>query len=145
MVIAQEKPTSAEVKKVLDYYFQGRGQSAILVESKLCQRVSEQGETKNECVVEMADARIAKGKDAYLWMNFLVPAGDQANILVQYSRMDRVRDTSTVSLRAATRYRTWKKIPTSTVGDWKVNIVQEMDGADVDVGQMEFSIVEDQQ
>jgi hypothetical protein len=80
----------------------------------------------------------------YLWMNFLVPAGDQAKILLQYSRKDKVRETSNVSLAGATRYRTWKKIPTATAGDWEVDIVQELDSSDLDMGQLKFSVVEAQ-
>lgn len=141
---AQEKPTPAEVKKVVEYYFNGKGHGAIPIEYKLCQEVSQQGETKNECVSELSNAKIEKGKDAYLWMNFLVPAGDEAKILLQYSRMDKVRETSNVSLAGATRYRTWKKIPTSTAGDWQVNIVQELESSDLEIGKLKFSVVEAQ-
>ncbi len=140
--IAQEKPSPDEVKRVVDYYYNGKGQGAILVETKLCQKVSVQGDTKNECVTEIGDGAVGKGEEAFLWMNFLVPAGDEARILIQDSRLDKVRDTGSIALEGATRYRTWKKIPTSTIGDWKVNIVQEMEYSDLDVGQAEFSVVE---
>ena len=36
---AQEKPASAEAKKVVDYYYQGKGQGAILMAHKLCAQV----------------------------------------------------------------------------------------------------------
>lgn len=140
--IAQDKPTPAEARKVIDYYFNGKGQGAIPMEYKLCKEISKQGDMKNECVSEITDKKIAKGEEAYLWMNFLVPAGEESKILVQYSRNDKVRDTSNITLGGATRYRTWKKVPTGTAGDWSIKMIQELDNGDLDIGQMKFSVVD---
>ena len=140
--IAQEKPTSEEARKVIDYYFHGKGKGVVPMEYKFCQEVSLKGENKNECVSEISANSVKKGQEAYLWMNFLVPAGEEAKILLQYSRNNMVRDTSNVSLGGATRYRTWKRIPTSTPGDWKVRLIQEMSDADVEVGQLQYSVVD---
>lgn len=142
VAIAQDKPTPEEARKVIDYYFNGKGQGVIPMEFKLCKEISQAGETKNDCVSEISDKKLMKGEEAYLWMNFLVPAGEESKILLQYSRKNMVRDTSSVSLGGATRFRTWKKLPTETTGDWKVSLVQELDNADVDIGQLEFSVVE---
>lgn len=139
---AQDKPTPEEARKVINYYFNGKGQGVVPMEFKLCKEISQKGETKNECISEIADKKIAKGEEAYLWMNFLVPAGEESKILLQYSRKNMVRDTSNVSLGGATRFRTWKKIPTATAGDWKVSLVQELDNSDVDIGQVEFSVID---
>ena len=141
-VMAQDKPTPAEARKVIEYYFNGKGQGAIPMDYKLCKKIAEQGEMKNECVAEIADNKVGKGEEAYLWMNFLVPAGEESKILVQYSRNDKVRNTSNISLGGATRYRTWKKVPTGTAGDWKIMMVQEMENGDLDIGQMSFSVVD---
>jgi len=141
-VMAEEKPTPAEARKVINYYFNGKGQGAVPMDYKLCKEISQQGDMKNECVAEIADKKVAKGEDAYLWMNFLVPAGEKSKILVQYSRNDKVRNTSNISLGGATRFRTWKKIPTGTAGDWKISLIQELENGDVDIGQMKFSVVE---
>ncbi len=140
--LTQDKPTSEEARKVINYYFNGKGQGVVPMDFKLCKEISQKGEMKNECITEITDKKIAKGEEAYLWMNFLVPAGEEAKILLQYSRKDMVRNTSNVSLGGATRFRTWKKIPTGTAGDWKVKLIQELDSADVDIGQMEFSVVD---
>ena len=140
--VTQDKPTPEEARKVINYYFNGKGQGVVPMDFKLCKEISQKGEMKNECIAEISDKKIMKGEEAYIWMNFLVPAGEESKILLQYSRKDMVRNTSNVSLGGATRFRTWKKIPTSTAGDWKVNLIQELDNADVDIGQMEFSIVD---
>ena len=140
--MAQEKPTPEEARKVINYYFNGKGQGVIPMAYKLCKEISQKGEMKNECVTEISDKAIAKGEEAYLWMSFLVPAGEESRILLQYSRKSKVRNTANITLGGATRYRTWKKIPTTTTGDWKVTLVQEMDNADVDIGQLKFSVVD---
>lgn len=140
--MSQDKPTPEEARKVINYYFNGKGQGVIPMEYKLCKQVSTKGDMKNECISEVSGNTIAKGEEAYLWMNFLVPAGEDSKILLQYTRNNKVRDTSNVSLGGATRYRTWKKIPTNTTGDWKVSMVQELDNADIDIGQLKFSVVE---
>lgn len=140
--IAEDKPTPAEARKVINYYFNGKGQGAVPMDYKLCKEISKQGEMKNECVTAVADNKVTKGEDVYLWMNFLVPAGEASKILVQYSRNDKVRNTSNISLGGATRFRTWKKIPTGTAGDWQISMIQELENGDVDIGQMKFSVVE---
>ena len=54
-ILAQDKPTPAEARKVIDYYFNGKGQGAIPMDYKLCKEISQQGDMKNECVAEIAD------------------------------------------------------------------------------------------
>ncbi|MDX1431215.1 MAG: hypothetical protein R3286_02080 [Gammaproteobacteria bacterium] len=143
--LAQDKPTPAEVRKVIDYYYEGKGKGVIPMEYKLCQQIAEQGANKNDCEVEIPAGKIKKGEDAYVWMKFLVPAEDQAKILLQFSRDNLVRDTSNVSLTGATRYRTWKKLPTDRVGEWSINIVEEMPTGDAAIGKLDFSVVEARQ
>jgi len=140
--MAQEKPTSEEARKVINYYFNGKGNGVVPMEYKFCSEVSLKGENKNECVSEISANSVKKGQEAYLWMNFLVPAGEEAKLLLQYSRNNMVRDTGNVSLGGATRYRTWKRIPTNSAGDWKVKLVQEMSNADLEVGELQYSVVD---
>ena len=142
LAMAEDKPTPQEARKVINYYFNGKGQGVVPMEFKLCKEVALKGEMKNECVNEISDKKIAKGDEVYLWMNFLVPAGEESKILVQYTRNDLVRDTSNVTLGGATRYRTWMKIPTNTAGSWKAKMLQEMESSDVSIGEIEFSVVE---
>ena len=140
--IAQDKPTPEEARKVINYYFNGKGSGVVPMEYKLCKEIATKGEMKNECITAISGNKIAKGTEAYLWMNFLVPVGEQSKILLQYSRNNKVRNTSNVTLGGATRFRVWKKIPTATAGKWTVQMIQEMDDRDLDIGQMKFSVVE---
>lgn len=138
--MAQDKPTSAEAKKVVDYYFDGKGQGVLPMEYKFCKEVAMKGESRNECVSEIPGNNLKQGEVAYLWMNFVVPSGEEPKILLQYFRDDMVRDTDNVSLNGAVRYRTWKRIPTTTTGDWKVMLFQEMANTDLAIGELEYSV-----
>lgn len=140
--VAQDKPASDAARKVIDYYFHGQGQGVVPMEYKFCQEVAQEGANKNECVSEIPPNTLKKGQEAYLWMSFLVPSGDEPKILLQYSRDNMVRDTDNFSLRGAVRYRTWKRVPTSTAGEWNVNLVQEMADSDLEIGKLKYSVVD---
>ena len=45
--MAQEKPTPEEARKVINYYFNGKGQGVIPMAYKLCKEISQKGEMKN--------------------------------------------------------------------------------------------------
>ena len=49
-VIAVEKPSPKETKKVMDYYNNGKGGGAVLVDYTLCQEMGKEEESKNECI-----------------------------------------------------------------------------------------------
>ena len=141
LVLAQAKPTPEEAKKVVDYYFNGKGKGVILMDYKLCQTVPKKGEGKYECQQAITGWKVRRGQQVFLWMNFLVPAEEKANILLQFERKNIVRKTTDLLLAGSLRHRTWRRIPTNRVGNWKVNIIQETVKADLAVGQFEFSVV----
>jgi hypothetical protein len=142
IIMAQEKPTSEEAKKVIDYYYQGKGQGAILMAHKLCAHLYEEGPLKYECQEEITGGQIQKDQEVFLWMNYLVPAGDKTEIIIQFKRNNKVRRVLDFELPGALRYRTWKKIPTDKIGDWQVGIIQEMEDADLNLGELQYSVTE---
>ncbi len=142
---ALEKPTSKETLRVINYYHSGVGNGAILMESKLCMDINKEDPDKNECGQVITDNKVNQGDEVFIWMNFLVPAGDEAAVLVGYTRDKITRNTQHLSLPGATRFRTWKRIPTNQVGEWKVNILQEMGNDDLDLGGLSYTVVEEGQ
>ena len=141
-IFAQDKPTPEETRKVIDYYYNGKGKGAILMDYKLCQEIHEEGTKKHECKSAITDGKVRKGEEVLLWMSFLVPAGDRVEILLQLKRKNKVRRVVPISLPGSPRYRTWKKIPTDKTGNWKVSFVQELEDVDLNLGELEFSVVE---
>ena len=142
ILLAQEKPSPAEAQKVIDYYYQGKGLGAVLVAQKLCAQIYEEGPYKFECQEIITGGQVEQGREAFLWMNYLVPTGDQPDIIIHFNRNNKVRSVSNFVLPGALRYRTWKKIPTDKLGDWEVSIIQELPDTDLNLGQLQYSVVE---
>ena len=142
ILLAQEKPPAAEAKKVVDYFYQGIGQGAILMAHKLCTQVYEEGPLKYECQEEITGGQVQKDREVFLWMNYLVPTGDKADIIIHFKRNNKVRSVSSFALPGSLRYRIWKKIPTDKIGDWQVEIIQELQDSDLNLGDLKYSVTE---
>lgn len=142
IILAQEKPTPAETQKVIQYYYQGIGQGAVLMAHKLCAQIYEEGPLKFECQEEIAGGQIQKNQEVFLWMNYLVPAGDKTDMIIHYKRNNKVRSVSNFELPGALRYRIWKKIPTDKIGDWQISIMQELPDVDLNLGELQYSVTE---
>jgi len=141
-ILAQEKPAAAEARKVVDYFYQGKGQGAILMAHKLCAQIYEEGPLKYECQEEITGGQIQKDREVFLWMNYLVPTGDKADIIIHFKRNNKVRSVSNFELPGTLRYRIWKKIPTDKIGDWQVEIIQEMEDTDLNLGDFQYAVIE---
>jgi len=126
MALAQAKPSPAEIKKVLEYYYGTTSDGVVLVDSRLCSDVATQGENKNECTTTISSSAIEVGQPSFLWMNFFVPAkaGEQ-KILVQFNQNGVTRMTRQLTLSGAIRFRTWKKFVLDRPGKWTVKILQD--------------------
>lgn len=140
--LAIEKPSSKETKKVMDYYNNGKGNGAVLVDYELCTEMGKDEENKNDCMVSFSGNDIKIGDDVYLWMNFMIPVDDVSEIILTYTRQNRIRKIQEITLKSAFRYRTWKKIPTDKPGQWTVQILQELEDKDIDLGTLTYMVKE---
>ena len=139
-VAAQDRPSAEEARKVVDYYYNGQGRGVILADHFLCTEVALEGEAKNDCRLRHELPAVAQGAEMLLWMNFLVPSGDDAEILMLFSRNGRVRSTAQIAVKGAVRYRTWKKIPTAKAGEWQVTILQELGEEDLELTTFSYRV-----
>lgn len=137
---AQERPAAEEVRKVVAYYYQGQGQGVVLAENYLCTEVSTEGADKNDCRVKHELPVVTQGAEVLLWMNFLVPSDDMAEILVLFKRQGNVRDTARLTVKGAVRYRTWKKVPTDKTGEWTVTVLQELGDTDLELATFNYRV-----
>ncbi len=142
MGFALDKPSSQETKKVMDYYNEGIGNGAVLVDFNLCTEMGKEEETKNNCIQPLSDVDILLGQEVYLWMNFMIPVDDTANVFITYTRNNRIRKTQATTLKSAFRYRTWKKIATNKPGQWTIKIFQEVEDKDIDLGSLTYVVKE---
>ena len=139
-VAAQERPTAEETRNVITYYYEGQGSGAVLMDHKLCQEIGQEGPDKNECINAIDPGQITQDQELFLWMSYLVPSETNADIIVTFSRREQVRRTASVKLTSATRFRTWKKIPTNKTGLWTVAVIQEMADKDLDLGSLQYTV-----
>ena len=142
LCLAVTKPSSKETKKVIDYYNSGKGNGAVLVDSKLCSEMGKEEDSKNECIQSFSGNDIKIGDEIYLWMNFMIPVDDTAEIIITYTRNNRIRKTQGITLNSTFRYRTWKKIATDKPGKWTIQIFQEIGDKDIDIGSLTYNVTE---
>ncbi len=140
LCLAFDKPSSNETKKVMDYYNEGKGNGAVLVDYELCREMGKDDDNKNECVLSLSGNDIKVGEEIYLWMNFMIPVDDMADIIITYTRNNRIRKTQEITLKSAFRYRTWKKIATDKPGQWTIKIFQELEDKDIDLGSLTYAV-----
>ncbi|MCK4866202.1 MAG: hypothetical protein KAT06_12365 [Gammaproteobacteria bacterium] len=123
---AVDVPSSAEAKKVLDYYYNGQGQGVVLIESKLCSEIDKEGDNKNNCADNINPVSVQKGQNLNLWMAFLVPNNDPVqNIIIQFEHNGIARMVKDVKVSGSVRYRTWRKVSFSKTGNWTVKIIHD--------------------
>ena len=137
---AQERPSAEEVQKVVGYYYRGQGQGVILADHFLCTEVATEGADKNDCRMRHDLPVISQEDEVLVWMNFLVPNTDTADILILFARQGHVRHTAQVAVKGAIRFRTWKKIPTDKAGDWTVTILQELGDSDLELATFSYRV-----
>jgi len=124
--LAATKPAPVEVKRVLDYYYHGKGMGPVLLEAKICQDIQREGDEKNECAGDITSGNIKKSEPVYLWMAFMVPSGDEPqNIIIQFENGGVTRMVKNLQVTGQLRYRTWVKTSLDKVGAWKVKIVHD--------------------
>ena len=126
------KPTSEEAKKVIDFYFNGRGEGVVLTDSKICRDIERDGDLKNECSGELSGA-IPKGESVYVWMNFMIPNGDEKqNIIVQFDNNNVTRMVKNLEISSGLRFRSWRKVIFDKTGNWDIKIIHDKgDGTEV--------------
>lgn len=130
---AVDVPTSAEARKVLDFYYHGQGQGIVLIESKWCTEIENEGDNKNNCADEVNPGAVQNGQELNLWMAFLVPSDDpEQNIIIQFEHNGVARMVKNVTVSGSIRYRTWRKVTFNKTGEWTVKIIHDK-GDDVTV------------
>jgi hypothetical protein len=124
------QPAPEHVKSVFEHYFHGQGKGAVLAEAFLCKKIETlKGDAQNDCLEVASDAG-TKGDKVDVYMTFLVPKGDEAELMVQAVHNNVVRTTRDVKVNGTTiRYRTWRSFTLEKPGKWEFRIVNPADGS----------------
>lgn len=124
LAFAQTTPSADEVRKVVQFYYNGKS-GVYLIDIKLCEGVHKEGEQKNNCKDEITSGEIFTGDEAVVWMHFFAPDGAKETVLVQYNRNGITRRTSSHNVRGAIRYRVWVPFKVEKAGAWDVKVVYD--------------------
>ena len=141
LALADAKPTPEEAKRVLDFFYHGKGLGPVLLESKVCRDIQREGDGKGDCAGDLSAQTIKKGDTVYLWMAYMVPSGDEAqNIIVQFENGGVTRSVKNLQVSGQLRNRTWLKATLDKVGPWKVKIVHDTGSSAVPLGSRDITV-----
>jgi hypothetical protein len=131
-------PPADEIKRVLDYYYNGKDRGPALVELKACLKVdSAKGSpTSNECLEEVKGP-VKRDTTIHGWSLWYLPEGaNYDNVSLQFVFGDEVRSTIDLKLNSVGRTRTWRSTTVSKKGKWTIKV---KDGAK-ELGSTSFTV-----
>lgn len=141
LALAADKPTPAEAKKVIEYYYQGKGMTPVLAELKICHDIQRDGDNKNECAGDVTGQTIKRGDSDYIWMAFMAPSGgDPQNVSVELEQNGATSWTKTASVPGAIRSRTWYRHTFTKAGTWKLKVSTSNGNASETLGEMDLKV-----
>jgi hypothetical protein len=123
---AIEVPTAAEVRRVLDYFDNGKGRGPVLADLKLCSQVETKKDSPRrfECTEEVK-GKVKHGTTVHAWMQWFVPKDDKYDdVSIQFAHQGTVRSTQDLQLGAAMKTRTYKSQNLSKPGTWEVKVIR---------------------
>ena len=124
---ADSAPTSEDVKKVVEYYKNGKDGGPILAEIKPCLKVdtTKGSATIWECI-EPVTAKVKKDTTVHAWMNWLVPKdGKYDDLTVQWLFNGEVRSADDMALNSSSYAGPYFKSKTvNKVGKWEVKVLR---------------------
>lgn len=136
----EDKPAPEEVKRVLNYYLHGK-MGPVLMETKLCRDIKQQGEDKNECAGDVTAQPLKKGEPVFLWMAYMVPAGeDTQNIVVLFDKGGVTRKVESLQVSSQLRNRSWLKISLDTIGPWKLRVLRDTGAGSESLGTLDVAV-----
>ena len=125
-VPAAPPPPAEEVRRVLDYYFNGKDRGPTLVELKACLKVDQTKDspTKFECIEEVKGP-VKMNTTVHGWTMWFLPKGSNYDdVVLQFAFEGQVRSTIDMKLDTEMRARTWRSQQLSRKGKWTISVVR---------------------
>lgn len=123
---AQPPPPADEVRRVLDYYFNGKDRGPTLVELKACLKVdsAKDSPTRFDCVEEVKGP-VKVNTTVHGWTMWFLPKGaNYDDVTLQFAHEGTVRSTVDVKLDTEMRARTWRSQSLTKKGKWTISVVR---------------------
>jgi len=120
---AADKPTPDEVKKVMTYFKEGKGQGPVLLEFTPCLKIGKKDGEKRKSCVEPAGESIAKKTVVNVWTRWFVPKDDKYDdVEVVFIHEGKIRATKDMKVKTGYAYGTWTAKTLFKPGNWEIKI-----------------------
>ncbi len=119
-------PPADEVRRVLDYYFNGKDRGPSLVELKACLKVdtAKDSPTRFDCIEEVKGP-VKVNTNVHAWMMWFLPKGAlYDDVTLQFAHEGTVRSTVDVKLDTEMRARTFRSQNLSKKGKWTITLMR---------------------
>lgn len=136
--LADEVPTAAEVKKVMDFYRQGQGKGPVLIDLVACLKIDRPAPGKKKDCVEPAGESVKKGTVVNGFTRWFVPEGDTYELAFEWLHEGKVVSMSAFNVEGSFAYGTWKAKTLTKPGSWEFRVKR---GEEV-LGSMKVAVEE---
>ena len=123
---AQPPPPADEIKRVLDYYYNGKDRGPALLDLKACLKVdgTKGSPTAFECLEEVKGP-VKLNALLHGWTAWYVPKGaSYDDVTLVFLHEGQVRQTLDVKLDGEGRTRTWKSQGMTKKGKWTIKVMR---------------------
>lgn len=119
---APEKPTADEVKKVFDYFNDGKGGGPILLELTPCLKVGHQEGNPKKACVELAEGKVPAKSTVFAFTRFFVPADDEYEVTFEWVLDGDVKASKTAMVTTGYAFGTWKGSTLRAPGEYTLRV-----------------------
>ncbi|MDH3974711.1 MAG: hypothetical protein OEV42_10580 [Deltaproteobacteria bacterium] len=134
------KVSSDEARRVIDYYYTGKGGGAVFLKAALCKEVIKEGPEKNNCGTPVDESNFPMNEEITAWASFLVPQGDSDTIYVEFKNMGMVWKVRELKVKGSVRYRSWTAYKLDRPGKWTISFKQLDEGKQQSVVLQSFQV-----
>ncbi len=119
-------PPTDEVRRVMDYFYNGKDRGPVLMELKACLKVdgAKDSPTKSECLEEVKGP-VKVNTTILGWTMWFMPKGAvYDDVLIQFAHEGQVRSAVEVKLDSEGRSRTWRPHTLTKKGKWTITALR---------------------
>ncbi len=123
---AQPPPPADEIRRVLDYYYNGKDRGPALIDLKACLKVdgTKGSPTLNECTDEVKGT-VKLNAMLHGWTAWYVPKGaSYDDVTLVFLHDGQVRQTLDIKLDGEGRTRTWRTQQVTKKGKWTIKVMR---------------------
>lgn len=119
-------PPADEIRRVIDYFYNGKDRGPALLDVKACLKVDgeKNSTTKFECV-EPVNGPVKVDTTVHGWTQWYLPEGSKYDdVVLQFIHEGQVRSTIDVALTSSGRTRTWRSSKLTKKGKWTLKVLR---------------------